>query len=113
MQQDATGGSRNLPLVSYLKLGPLDITIAVVPGLATSKGIYGDWDEYKRLIRLAGDQPPQSMAQTLLHELLHACSDLYYLRLSEQSIRCLENSITALLRDHPAGAREWLRILTT
>jgi hypothetical protein len=52
-------------------------------------------------IELAERQGRESMADTLLHELVHAGGDMLGLGLREQQVRGLTVALLALLRDNP------------
>lgn len=45
---------------------------------------------------------------TLLHELLHVFSEHYGLRLSESSVRVLEQVVTQFVLDNPECVRDWV-----
>ena len=46
---------------------------------------------------------------TLLHELLHVFSEHYGLRLTESSVRVLEQVITQFVLDNPKCATDWVK----
>lgn len=88
---------------STITLGPWEVVIQLVPK-EEILGCYGDWDEVTKTIRIRSDLHPTEIAMTFVHEMVHAISDLNHLRLSEQSVRALENTITVLVRSHPVLA---------
>lgn len=90
--------------MTNVRLGPWTVNVEVAPS-ADLDGDYGDWDVRTKTVRVREDLSGLEMSMTFIHEMIHAMSDLHHLRLSEQSVRALENSITQLIQDHPALAR--------
>lgn len=83
-----------------IRLGPWKISVDLTSS-EDLEGDYGDWDLKTKTVRVREDLEALEMSMTLIHEMIHAMSDLHHLRLSEQSVRALENSITQLIQDHP------------
>ena len=83
-----------------ITLGPWEISVTFES--ATTLGDnYGDWCISTKSIRVLEGLPPLDSCMTLIHEFFHAISDLHYLRLSEQSVRALENTIATLVQSNP------------
>lgn len=95
-----------------LDIGPWKVSVLLVPQ-DTIPGSLGEWDLTTRTITILETLPPLDLSMALIHEVLHCLSDLYHLRLSEQSVRCLENSITSLIQSHPDLANLLIRAITT
>ena len=83
-----------------IQLGPWKVEVALT-SVEDMERCYGDWDEQKKLIRIRDNLSALEMCMTLIHEMFHAISDLHYLRLSEQSVRALENTVTQLIQNSP------------
>ena len=68
------------------------------------------WGEYngqdQAIIVSTLDKP--GFQTTVLHELIHAIDDIYNIRLSEQSVRCLEQALALFVRDNPEETLEWV-----
>jgi len=83
-----------------IPLGPWKVEVQLT-SKSDLNGDYGDWDLETKTVRVQDGLSALEMSMTLIHEMLHAMSDLYHLRLSEQSVRALENSITQLIQTSP------------
>ena len=83
-----------------MRVGPWSVNVALTAH-DDLDGDYGDWTLATKTIRVRNDLSELETAMTVIHELFHALSDLHHLRLSEQSVRALENSITQIIQDHP------------
>ena len=83
----------------YMQVGPWTVQVVMTPP-DDLEGDYGDWNCHSKTIRVRSDLSGLEMAMTLIHETFHALSDLHHLRLTEQSVRALENSITQLIQQH-------------
>lgn len=61
------------PLPPSIRVGPFDWTIEVWPSaLACAANHYGECDSVNQIIRLRMDVPSAHVAETFLHEMLHA-----------------------------------------
>lgn len=63
--------------------------------------LYGLCDEASQQICVRTDIHPEQLADTLLHEAIHAISFTLGLKLKEETVRSLTASILALFRDNP------------
>jgi len=79
----------NLEVLHRLVIGPLVVLVKHDPDLEED----GEWDASDHVIRLRRRKDPL----TILHEALHAISDLYGLQLSEGRVRVLEMTLGDLL----------------
>lgn len=71
-------------------LGPYLIEVWEDPEIDTADEVVsGCWDETERRIRLRPGLDPAEAQDTILHERLHAISDLYGLDLSHSAIHTL------------------------
>ena len=96
---------------SEVRLGPHTVTVRSDPdtvGLLREDGRRADTLPNVLTIRIDPDRPPTAVAESLLHEILHACWDLTSLRTSEQCAEIEEAAVSALspwllgvLRDNP------------
>lgn len=90
-------------MIDRLRIGALWVKIVHDDDL---EGAFAQWSASRNQIEmgpLAGDQPTTLYTTTLLHEALHAISDLYEADLTERQVRVIEQSITSLFLDN----REW------
>jgi hypothetical protein len=87
--------------ITRIKAGPYSLKVMHTPTLTDD----GDWNAQDHVIqvRLKDD------ALTILHEAIHAISDLNGLGLSENKVRGLEYAIGALLADNPDLTRALLK----
>ena len=83
-----------------IRLGPWMVSV-VLEDSEDLEGDYGDWDLATKVIRVRKDLGGLEMSMTLIHEMTHAISDLHHLRLTEQSVRAIENSVTQLIQSYP------------
>lgn len=65
---------------------------------------FGCYQSYPHPTITIGQQSQSVLAGTILHESLHAISDLYELDLSEHQVRVLEQCLVSLLRQNPVVA---------
>ena len=94
--------------LSRIKVGP---TVVPVYKDETLEGLFGCFENYPTQRILVKCQSQQQQDMTVLHELLHAVSDMYGLRLSESQVRVLEQVVTQLVADnHPLVAAWCSRI---
>jgi len=95
-------------LPSSLRVGPYDITIAIVDELT---GSYGEFSPVEQEIRLLREYKTAALAvDTLLHEVLHAAWFAAALpkKYEERTVSALAPTLTQILRDHPE-VLEWVR----
>lgn len=66
------------------------------------KKLVGEMDSADQTIKLAKDQHPEEKANTLLHEILHACIDSEELRIKneENVVRKLANRLYQIIKDN-------------
>ena len=91
-------------MIERVRIGGMDVRIVEDETLDA----FGEWWDFKQVIRMAPNLPPRVWASTLLHESLHAIGDVYGVPISERGVRVLEQSIIGMIRADPAGARLWL-----
>ncbi len=80
------------------------------PMHATSKDVFGECDHPMGTIRIRADIDPIKMANTMLHEVLHACfyiADLQDEDKEERTVTTLANQLSQVWRDNPALI-DWL-----
>jgi hypothetical protein len=73
----------------------------------TEAGDYGSCDIEKCEITVRSTQNPQQMKDTLLHETIHAISDMLDLKYTEKQVHLGATGIYALLHDNKHFAK-WL-----
>jgi len=97
----------NLP--EYIKVGPYDISVRVISSeLAARLKEDGDFDG--ETIHIADGQRGPQLADTILHELLHAIYATFGLKdedEEERIVSALATGLVGVLRDNPNFAR-WL-----
>ena len=72
-----------------LNLAGYRVNVEWRKGLEDYAECAGRWDPDKRLIELDADLTPTEAKETLIHECVHAVSDLYDLDLEESQVRIL------------------------
>jgi hypothetical protein len=85
-----------------VRIGAHDIPV-VVGGV--SAGHFGEFGADRRgdlRIWLRKGLSKRQKALTLLHESLHAVSEVYGLRWGEREVRAVEQTLGAMIRDNPA-----------
>lgn len=82
-----------------IKVGPFIIHIKYKE---MGENVYGQYQSVPPLITIRPGLDDLQTATTIFHEALHAIENTYSVRLSEQTVRILETSITQLLQDNPA-----------
>jgi hypothetical protein len=87
-----------------LRIGAETITVKLLPDSSEDQG---QWCPTSRTISILGGLTKHQEALVLLHEALHAIADQYGLRLSEKSVRTLEQALGGLFRDNPSTFK-WL-----
>jgi len=96
-------------LPASVKVGHRDIAI-VLASRAELDGAYGDFLDDAQRIRLDRERKPQSQAETLIHEILHACWPAHWSLVGdveETFVSTLAPRLAAVWRDNPALV-DWL-----
>jgi len=90
-------------LPSYIQVGPYRYKVVLLA--KDMNDLYGETDSRNQMIRLHPEQARDSMADTLLHEVMHAiwaCSGMHEGRVTEeQAVRGLTTWLLLVLRDNP------------
>lgn len=78
--------------------------------LATAAERYGECDRMNGIIRLRVDTPIQTTANTLLHEVMHACYENGAVGTAdeEKTVTILTNQLCQVIRDNP-DLLDWLK----
>jgi hypothetical protein len=95
-------------LPASIKVGHLDFSIVLVPG--ADIGAYGDCHHDEQRIRIDAALKPQTMAETVVHEVLHACWPCHMKGdggREELIVTALSPNICQVMRDNPK-LFEWL-----
>ena len=80
-----------------VRIGTQDVEINFV---AMEDGEFGDFEAFpKPVIRVNIGVPTESQRMTLLHELLHAISELYGLGLRESQVRTIEQGLGQVMAE--------------
>mgnify|MGYP003672599681 CR=1 FL=1 len=90
--------------IDSVRVAGLDIPLVFVAGLDS----FGMFEDDPARISIRSGMPSPVAASTVLHEVLHAVSDAYGLRLSEASIRSIEAGLVSAARHDPEGMRRWV-----
>lgn len=93
---------------SFVTVRQYDIAIELVPDLEN----YGEFEPGVLTIRLRANQPAQLMADTLMHEILHALhfSVTHKKRLTEEKIaRLYSGGLMQIFRDNAELVRWFIR----
>ena len=86
--------------LGLVRIGATEIEIVESPHAGTD--VFGLYVGYpKPQVMIVPGLTRQQRGQTILHELLHACDDIYGLGLSESKVRVLEQAIWCILTDMP------------
>lgn len=101
----------NLP--KRIKFAGLDVDIEIWDhDAALASQCYGQYSPVEGLIRIDPANPPRRIAETLLHESLHAIWDHYHMQgdpaEEEQIVSVLATALIQIFRDNP----EFLELLT-
>lgn len=91
-------------MIKRVRIGGMDVQIIEDENLDS----FGEWWDFKQVIRMAPNLPPRVWASTLLHESIHAVGDVYGVPISERLVRVLEQSIVGMVRADPEGAKLWM-----
>jgi cob(I)alamin adenosyltransferase len=93
----------NLP--SSIKVGYRDFCVEEwAPSEAISSGRYGECDKANAVIRVTTIHGVDKAANTLIHEVLHACFDVAGIAdedAEERTVTHLANALTQVIRDNP------------
>lgn len=81
-----------------LKIVGRDVTVSVVEDLEDK---LGECHAEECLIKVSKGQPPQTEADTLLHECVHTIDERFQLNLTERQVYCTTVGLIALLKDNP------------
>ena len=78
-----------------IAIGSRTIEVWEMPDCRDDAGdpAHGTWHEDKSIIEIHAGDPPDVKASTLLHERIHAVSDIYGLGLSEEAVCALEQGL--------------------
>lgn len=94
-----------MTLPNRVRVGPFDYTIEPWKGeAAAADGCRGDFHPELLRIRISDGIKPQLQAETLLHEILHACwsvSGLGERAHEENAVQSLSMVLSDVLRDNP------------
>ena len=82
------------------------IDVVLVPPSPLGDELDGSFDEAQQTICVAVSGP-DSMRETLLHEVIHACERAGLLDMDEHQVHVLARNLYAFMRDNPAAV-EWL-----
>ena len=87
------------------KLGTWSIPVVVDKG--ASEDVFGYYDDCPtpRVVVTKAGAVGRNFPLTVLHELLHAVSDVYGLGLSEAKVRGLEQGLGSMILSNPKGFR--------
>lgn len=89
-------------LPASIKVGHRDIEVVLAPRSAMD-GAYGDYLDDAQRIRLSMDRKPQSQAETLIHEILHACWPAHWSLVGdveETFVSALAPALSQVVRDN-------------
>jgi hypothetical protein len=83
-------------------------TIKIIPMLGFegfAHGVLGHFSEAEMCIRISKDVPKEVLANTLLHEVFHACYSVAGLREEddeERIVTCMANTYLQVMTDNPS-----------
>jgi hypothetical protein len=92
---------------TVVRVAGLDIPLVFIAGLES----FGMFEGDPAKISIRCGMPSPVAASTVLHEVMHAVSDAYGLRLSEGCIRTIEAGLVSVARHNPEGMRQWVDAL--
>ena len=89
-----------------LKVGYATISVVgISPAESSAQGLNGGYTASMHRVEINTGLPPAEQAAVLVHELIHACFDVYGLKdekLCEEDVcTALDGPLTALLTDNP------------
>ena len=93
----------NLP--ATVRVGSLTYQV-ICDGVADANHNYGETNPIEQKIRLGALVTPERLAETLLHEIIHAVNLDRSTQLKESQVRNLANGLCALLQDMGYWPRE-------
>lgn len=100
-----------------VRVGYKDIDVLGMPAdYAKATGHLGEYRSGEGTILVHAGQPPLELADTVIHEVLHAIVDERDLDTvlgdrEEPVVRALAHGLTALFRDNPDFTKAWLSTL--
>ena len=80
-----------------IAVGSFDYKIVSVPNLANDYKLLGQSLADSQVIKIEADSTPQTKAQVLFHEMVHAISDVYNCELEEKNIDRIAQGIASVL----------------
>ena len=87
-----------------LKIGHRDISvIPMTPSESETLGAWGQWEPAHGLIRIAAHLAPTEQVRILLHEIIHACWNIYRLpKRVDEEMACerLDRALATVFRDN-------------
>lgn len=89
-----------------IRVGCLDILVHFAD-LEDCFGIYESSPKPKITLDRSTEHPCRAM--TMVHEFLHAVSDIYDINLTEHEVRLLETGLCQFMRDNPQACLEILQ----
>lgn len=89
-------------LPASVQLGPF--TLQVLPTQDLGPGVSGTCDLNAGTVAVLDGMSPELTRSTLLHELIHAVSDMFGVGLSERQVVALEGGLGLLLYQNPGLA---------
>lgn len=95
-----TGKKTITPAERSVRIGPMRYAVKDVEGLA-ERGYIGQCNSVSCEIHLEPTQHPAKKRATLFHEILHAVSDTYDIKLTERQVNLLEAGLLNLFDDNP------------
>ena len=84
-------------------------TITAVPGLRDREGAYGTCDGAAQDIKYDPEPHREQVADTLLHEVVHAVDEAMGTSMSERQVRGIATGLLGVFKDNPA----FLKFITT
>jgi len=84
-----------------IKIGAREIRVLEVEHLSDDEDRWGDYSARTGAIRIDASIPDDMKAETLLHEVCEAVSDIYALGLTENQVCTISAVLLAIARDNP------------
>lgn len=96
-----------MPIPNKVKVGwkTYDVILAD-PTLNGGDELYGQIDYDRCTITLRAAASPDQQRATLVHELLHAVSNMYGLNLDEKLVEDLANALYCVYKDNPSCTKK-------